>query len=57
MAEIEIPWIISGPGVRKNHELKTSVNTYDTAVTAAWVFKLEIPDAWIGKPVRDAFLN
>lgn len=55
MAELEIPWIVCGPGVVKNHEIKTPINTYDTAVTIAWALKLTPPDCWIGKPIKEAF--
>jgi predicted AlkP superfamily pyrophosphatase or phosphodiesterase len=54
MAEIEIPFIIAGPGVKAGHEIKTAVNTYDTAATVAFLFGLKPPDAWIGKPVLEA---
>lgn len=55
MAEIEIPWIIHGPGVKRGHEITTPVNTYDTAVTAAFVLGLDPHPAWIGKNVAEAF--
>jgi predicted AlkP superfamily pyrophosphatase or phosphodiesterase len=55
MAELEIPWILCGPGVMADHELKTPVNTYDTAVTVAYIFGIKPPDCWIGKPVTEAF--
>jgi len=55
MADLEIPWIIAGPGVRAGHEIKSAVNTYDTAATIAFVFGLKPPDAWIARPVREAF--
>ena len=55
MAEIEIPWIISGPGVKADHEIKSPVSTCDTAATIAYVFKLKPPEVWIGRPVREAF--
>lgn len=55
IADLEIPWIIAGPGVRVGHEIKASVNTYDTAATIAFAFKLKPPQAWIAKPVREAF--
>ncbi len=54
MAEIEIPWILSGPGVAKG-ELHGPVNTYDTAATLAYALRLKAPVAWIGKPVMEAF--
>lgn len=55
LGEIEIPWIIRGPGVVVDHEIKTPVNTYDTACTVAYVFQLTPPACWIGKPVKEAF--
>jgi len=55
MGEIEIPWIITGPGVKAGHEIKSPVSTCDTAATIAYVFKLKPPDVWIGRPVREAF--
>jgi predicted AlkP superfamily pyrophosphatase or phosphodiesterase len=54
MVEIEIPFIIAGPGIKAGHEIKTPVNTYDTAATVAFLFQLKPPEAWIGKPVREA---
>jgi hypothetical protein len=55
LAELEIPWIIAGPGIRKDHEIKSPVDTFDTAVTIAYIFKLKVPYAWIGRPVLEAF--
>lgn len=55
MADLEIPWIIVGPGVRVGHEIQAPVNTYDTASTIAHVFRLKQPGAWIAKPVLEAF--
>jgi arylsulfatase A-like enzyme len=57
MAELEIPWILSGPGIKKDHELKTAVNTFDTAVTAAAILGIRKHPAWIGKPIREAFIS
>ena len=55
MAEIEIPWIIRGPGVAGGREITVPVNTYDTAATLAYVLKLKPPDCWIARPVMAAF--
>jgi len=55
MEELEIPWIVSGPGIVPGHEIKSAVNTYDLAPTIAWIFGLRPPDCWIGKPVLEAF--
>lgn len=55
MIELEIPWIIAGPGVKKNHAITAQVNTYDTAATLAKILGVTPPAEWIAKPVRDAF--
>lgn len=55
LQELEIPWIINGPGVRKGHVVETPVNTFDTAVTLAYLFRIQTPVAWIGRPVVEAF--
>lgn len=53
-AEMNIPWIISGKGIRKNHPLKTSIDTFDTAVTIAKVLKVKPFDCWTGKAIVEA---
>lgn len=55
MEELEIPWIISGPGIRRGHEIQTPVNTYDTAATLARIFHIKPPAGWIAQPVLEAF--
>ena len=55
MGEIEIPWMISGPGVARGKEIQAPVNTFDTAATVAFVLGLKVPDCWIARPVRSAF--
>jgi Type I phosphodiesterase / nucleotide pyrophosphatase len=54
LAEIQIPWILSGPGIAPGR-IEAPVNTYDTAVTLAWIFDLETPRCWTGRPVLAAF--
>jgi len=52
--DMTIPWIVSGPGVVPG-ELTVPVNTTDTAATAAWALGLDLPSAWDGLPVYEAF--
>ena len=54
LAEIQIPWILAGPGVVPGR-IAAPVNTYDTAATLAWIFHLEMPSCWTGRPVKAAF--
>jgi len=53
-AEVEIPWILQGAGVKTGHAIATPVFTYDTAATAAHLLGLTAPEAWIANPVLDA---
>jgi hypothetical protein len=55
LGEIEIPWIMAGPGIAVGKELQSPVNTFDTAPTIAAVLGIRPPDAWIGRAVREAF--
>jgi predicted AlkP superfamily pyrophosphatase or phosphodiesterase len=55
MTEIEIPWMISGPGVEAGRELTIPINTFDTASTIAKIFGLHQPACWIGRPIQEAF--
>jgi predicted AlkP superfamily pyrophosphatase or phosphodiesterase len=53
--ERNIPWIATGPGIKKGNTLTDAINTYDTAATVAYLFGYKAPDCWIGKPVISAF--
>lgn len=55
MAEMEIPWILAGPGIRSNYVITESIMTFDTAATLAAALKLEAPQVWIGRPVQSVF--
>ncbi len=55
--ELEIPWIIKGPGVRAGLEIRSAVNTFDTAPTLAHLFGIKAPECWVGKPVLEAFVE
>jgi Uncharacterized proteins of the AP superfamily len=56
-----IPWIASGPGVRKGFDLtrvaKLQVNTEDTCSTACYVLGLPQQPYFEGKPVYEAFVE
>jgi predicted AlkP superfamily pyrophosphatase or phosphodiesterase len=52
--DMTIPWIALGAGVQPM-QLTTSVQTVDTAATAAFALGLPIPPEWDGKPVYEAF--
>jgi len=54
-AEIEIPWIIAGPGVKRGHVIDIPVSTLDTAPTILFALGMHAPAVWVGRPVLDAF--
>ena len=54
LEEIQIPWILSGPGIQPG-QIAAAVYTYDTAATIARIFDLDPPACWIGRPVTAAF--
>lgn len=53
-ADMTIPWIVSGPGIRAG-ELATPIHITDTAATAAYALGLPTPTDWDGVPVLEAF--
>ena len=55
LQEIEIPFILWGKSVKKNHVLKYPVYQYDNAATVAYALGIDLPLACIGKPVKNAF--
>ena len=55
MAEIEIPWIIAGPGIIQNRMIEQPNDVFNTASTIAYLLNLEQPYEWIGRPVLGAF--
>ena len=55
MTELEIPWMIRGPGVAAGKEIAEAIDTFDTASTVAYLYHLKQPGCWLGKPVLQAF--
>jgi len=52
---LEVPWIIRGPGVIEDRMIIQPINIYDTASTIAYLFHLEQPYEWVGRPVLGTF--
>lgn len=55
MAEMETPFIISGKNVKKGFKFDESMMQYDVAATIAYIFRLEQPQVWIGRPMKQVF--
>ncbi len=54
-ADVRIPWIAWGMGVKKNYSITAPVVQYDTAATALWLLHVPVPDYFWGRPVTSAF--
>jgi len=54
-ADVEIPWVAWGHGVKKNYFIDNAVVTYDTSATALWLLGVKIPHSFWGRPVTSAF--
>ena len=55
LLEMEHPFIICGPGIRAGVEILQPMMQYDTAATIAYIFGLEMPCSWVGRPVLSVF--
>ena len=55
--EIEVPWIIRGPGIKKNALLESPNDLANTAPTIAKILGIKTPVEWIGRPVNEAFVS
>ena len=53
--EIEIPFVLLGPNIKKGYKIPHTVFTYDNAATVAFALGVQQPYAWIGRPVKSAF--
>jgi len=54
-ADVLIPWVAWGKGVKKNFTITAPVVQYDTAATALWLLHLPLPESFWGRPVASAF--
>ena len=54
MTEIEIPWLLHGPGIARGKELTAPINTYDTAATVAYLLGIKPSPCWVGRVVTEA---
>ncbi|MGD2271699.1 MAG: alkaline phosphatase family protein [Desulfobacterales bacterium] len=53
--EMNIPWMIIGPGIKCGYEIVAEVSICDTAPTVAHLLQLPIQGAWQGKVVTEIF--
>lgn len=55
MNEMETPFIIAGKGVKKGGEFAESMVQYDVASTMAYILRLQQPQVWTGRPLKQLF--
>lgn len=55
LQEMQVPFIISGKGVKAGHQIVSSMMQFDAAATIAYIFGAEAPQVWIGRPVTEVF--
>lgn len=55
MQEMETPFIIAGKNIKKGGEFSESMMQYDVASTMAYIFGLQQPQVWIGRPMTQVF--
>lgn len=53
LEEVEIPWIVYGKNIQPKGKLTSTIMTYDTGATIAYLLGLEIPEYWRGKPITE----
>jgi arylsulfatase A-like enzyme len=53
--EVNVPYIIAGPGIKKGYELKGTPRNFDTTATLARILGLKAPDCWKGEVIEEIF--
>lgn len=55
MEEMETAFIISGKNIKKGYNFTESMMQFDVAPTIGWIFNLQQPQVWIGRPMKQVF--
>jgi len=53
--ELTTPIIYSGRGIKKGYQIKQQIYKYDVAADVAFALGLEMPQVWVGRPVKAAY--
>jgi len=53
--EMTIPWMVTGPGIRRGYEMTGQLHIYDTAPTMAHLLKLPFQGIWQGRIITEIF--
>lgn len=55
LQEMETPFVIYGCNIKKGFEINDSMMQFDIAATIAYIFGLNMPQVWIGRPIYSVF--
>ena len=55
--DMDIPWIITGPGIRQNHEISQPVSLLNSAPTLTAVLHIPPAPQWDGRCVEEIFIS
>lgn len=53
--EINVPYLMKGPGVKRGYHLKGHPRNFDTTATIAKILGLKTPNCWEGLPIEEIF--
>ncbi len=53
--ELTTPIIYSGRGIKKGYQIKQQIYKYDVAADVAFALGLNIPQPWVGRPVKAVY--
>jgi len=53
--DMNVPWLVCGPNIRRGHEIQSDVSLLNTAPTLAHMLNMPIPDVWDGIVVKEIF--
>lgn len=53
--EMNTPLIICGKNIKKGFHIEIPIMQYDVAPTLAYIFNIQMPEVWIGKPLKMIF--
>lgn len=57
LQEVEIPFIIKGPGIKINHEIQNVVVDFDYGTTITYILGIQAHQAWRGQVIEDIFIK
>jgi len=54
-AEMTSPFVICGPGIRRGHQIRSAVYSYDVGATIARLLDIKLPQICIGRAITESF--